>query len=312
MPRAKRGASDIEDATQAVRRSTRQKAGTGGAADQLEKIGNAITQAQSPRKKRTSVIPKDVPVNPLAPTGTKCGGKRSATFPAPSKKHGQSFSSAAPSSRFGFRAGVNPSKSMEQSDLNEPPPSQASKPPRRYRYMDRIDMPPSDDMDGIFQPSSGFHPPLDAFTRGMDIDDDEGMKMEEDGEEDGQDNDNNEEDGGRRRSTAWRMQEEDEEGVYENEDESNSGEDEEGVYENKNEDRSTSGEEEEEVEEEEEEVEGDDGSSDKDKDKDDGDEAEATSLRRAVVRGRSSSLTPPRRPRTNRGNIHRTFLYLCG
>ncbi|KIJ59171.1 hypothetical protein HYDPIDRAFT_170945 [Hydnomerulius pinastri MD-312] len=49
------------------------------------------------------------------------------------------------------------------------------------------------------------------------------------------------------------MQEEDEEGVYENEDESNSGEDEEGVYENKNEDRSNSGEEEEEVEEEEEE-----------------------------------------------------------
>ncbi|KIJ08535.1 hypothetical protein PAXINDRAFT_18349 [Paxillus involutus ATCC 200175] len=80
MPRAKWGASDIEDATQAVWRSTRQKAGTGGAADQLEKIGNAITQAQSPRKKHTSVIPKDVPVNPLAPTGAKRGGKRSATF----------------------------------------------------------------------------------------------------------------------------------------------------------------------------------------------------------------------------------------
>ncbi|KIJ04876.1 hypothetical protein PAXINDRAFT_21835 [Paxillus involutus ATCC 200175] len=161
-------------------------------------------------------------------------------------------------------------------------------------------MPPSDDMDGIFQPLSGFHPPSDAFTRGMDVDDDEGMKMEEDGKEDGQDNDNDEEDGRRRRSTARRMQEEDKEGVYENEDESNSGEDEEGVYENKNEDRSDSGEEEEEVEEEEEEVEGDDGSSDEDEDEDDGDEAEATSLRRAVVRGHSLSLTPPRRPRTNR------------
>lgn len=119
----RKSTTEIDPVDEPQRRSARSRAGQGGAADQLERAGNAVSQAL--RKRPRHVVPPSEPVNKMAPVPSS---KRTRTKVGPKKRQFEATVAERPvhqpsqgSSRFGFKRVQD---SSESEDRHSSPPKE--------------------------------------------------------------------------------------------------------------------------------------------------------------------------------------------